>query len=556
MASSKSIRLPRLKIIHVMLITLVLAIVFYALTARPTESIVGVISLVLLTLIAPILWSLRPNPLKAVLANLPEDPDEQIAALEQGLQAANPADVRTNVAARYRLMGLYKVRKRYEEAVNQGRTIVRMGGSEDSFENAVRLELAACLDSLGRSDEAEAERLAASDWLDDHPDRFTDWLARGKLLDKQHRYDESARAYERALELNPPGDAANRDRLLIRLVLTWFHAGRPEEMMIWADRVIDAGVSEGRLYLAHRLAGLACSNLGHMEATQYHYRRAYEIASRVGNLRKTSDCLATLGDLHRLRGELDRAQALCLEAESLCPGSARAAIVTHARVMRARGQLAEALARLEQASRVGLRASSSFEARMQASLRKEMAVYKAELGQHDAAWEDLARATTELGKDGDPKLVLPCEAAWAWLLALRGDRETSVRRSETVLSALDAEPPDASTERDSLELVGRALIVAGEFERARRCWEQFLATAHPPIAGPLGHYYLGECRRSLGDPARALEEYRRATAPRISTHPSRLAEERIRELSESAGTSARRSSSRSASRTVAGPSIE
>jgi tetratricopeptide (TPR) repeat protein len=534
MASSNSIRLPRLKIIHVMLITLVLAIVFYALTSRPTESILGVVSLVLLTLIAPILWSLRPNPLKAVLANLPEDPDEQIAALEQGLQAANPADVRTNTAARYRLIGLYKFRKRYEEAVNQGRTIVRMSGLADSFERAVRLELAVCLDSLGRSDEAEAERLAASDWLDDDPDSFLGWFARGKLLDNQHRYAEAAEAYERALGLNPPGNTASRNRLLIRLVLAWFRAGHPEETIEWADRATELGVSEGRLYPIHRLAGVACSTLGRVEESQHQFRRAYEIASRVGDLKKTSDCLANLGDLHRLRGALDRAEALCLEAESLCPGLARAAFVTHALVLHARGQLSEALARLKQASRVGVLASSSFEARMQAALWKVMAIYKAELGQHDAAWEDLALATAELGED--PKHALPCEAAWAWLLALRGDRETSLQRSEMLLSELDEEPLDPSSERDCLELVGRALIVLGEFERARRCWERFLASAHPPIAGPLGRYYLGECRRGLGDPAAALEEYRRATALGISTHPSRLAEERIRELSKATAT--------------------
>ena len=39
MASSDSIGLPRLKIVHVMIITLVLAIVFYALTSQPTDSV-------------------------------------------------------------------------------------------------------------------------------------------------------------------------------------------------------------------------------------------------------------------------------------------------------------------------------------------------------------------------------------------------------------------------------------------------------------------------------------------------------------------------------------
>jgi tetratricopeptide (TPR) repeat protein len=191
---------------------------------------------------------------------------------------------------------------------------------------------------------------------------------------------------------------------------------------------------------------------------------------------------------------------------------------------------------MEQASRVGVRASSFFEGRMQAVLRKEMAGYKAELGRLDAAWEDLAQATSELGTD--PKLVLPCEATWGWLLALRGEREASARRSEMVLHGLDEQPLDASTHLDCLDLVGRALMASGEFERARRCWERFLAITHPPIAEPLGRYYLGECRRNLGDLDGAREEFHRATAPGIDSHPARLAEERTRELSKATGSGA------------------
>src|SRR5262249_11508332 len=169
MVSSDSIQLPRLKIVHVMIITLVLAIVFYALTSKPPDNVVGVIVLVFLTIVASILWSLRPNPLKAVLTSLPAEPDETIAALEQGLRAATPDEVRTNAAARYRLMELYKVRKRYEEAIDQGRSILRMSGLEQEFESEVRLELAVCLDFLGREEQAKAERMAAEDCLDDRP---------------------------------------------------------------------------------------------------------------------------------------------------------------------------------------------------------------------------------------------------------------------------------------------------------------------------------------------------------------------------------------------------
>ncbi len=80
----------------------------------------------------------RKNPLKAVLESLPDEPDRAIAALEDGLAHCNPYDVGTNSMARYRLMELYKVGKRYEEAVEEGRSILAMKGVKHELENEVR----------------------------------------------------------------------------------------------------------------------------------------------------------------------------------------------------------------------------------------------------------------------------------------------------------------------------------------------------------------------------------------------------------------------------------
>ena len=52
--------------------------------------------------------------------------------------------------------------------------------------------------------------------------------------------------------------------------------------------------------------------------------------------------------VYRLRGELQKAEDVSLEAESLCPASARTAIIVHAIVLRTRGRFDEALARMEQ----------------------------------------------------------------------------------------------------------------------------------------------------------------------------------------------------------------
>jgi tetratricopeptide (TPR) repeat protein len=528
MESSDRIELPRLKIVHWMLIAGVLAIVFFALTARPGDSVAGVIILVFLTLIAPILWSFRSSPLKAVLANLPDDPDEQVAALEEGLARFHLHDVNTTSVARYRLMELYKVRKRYEEAIAQGRLILKSSGLKPEFETEVGLEIAVCLDFLGRDQEAEAERMAAEDSLDEDPEDALGWYVRGKTLGSQHRYIEAAAAYEQALECDSPVNPAWRDDLLIRLMLATFNAGRPEETMTWAGRALELGGSESRQYQAHRMAGAACSNLGRREEAEHHRRRACEMAEEGGDPEKISDCLASLADLHRLRGDLDRAESLCLEAESRRPDSARAAASTYAMVLRDRGRLDEALARMEHASRVGVLSLASSERRVQAVLKAWMATCRAELGRLAEAWDDLREAVTNLAHD--PKLGLVCEAARIRLLAHQGQREETIRLAEALLTDLGDRTLDPSTQLECLDLVGRALVALGEYERGRACWERFLAIVHPPIAGPTGHYFLGECRWHLGDEPGALDAFRRATAPGIDSHPARLAAQRSREI--------------------------
>ena len=118
MADSTRIPLPRLKIVHIMLIAGVFAIVFGVLSTRREESFFGLTLLIAIGCVWLVVRTLRVNPLKAVLAQLPENTDDKIAALEGGLARCNPYDVSTNSLARYRLMELYKVRKRYQDAVN------------------------------------------------------------------------------------------------------------------------------------------------------------------------------------------------------------------------------------------------------------------------------------------------------------------------------------------------------------------------------------------------------------------------------------------------------
>ena len=136
-------QLARLKSIHIMLIVGLIAIVFGVLNSKSTDSVIALAGLVVIAYLWLFWTMLRPNPLKAVLANLPKDRDESIAALEEGLACCNPYDVGTNLMARFRLMQLYKVQKQYQEAIVQGRLILKMSGIRPDLENEVRAEIAA-----------------------------------------------------------------------------------------------------------------------------------------------------------------------------------------------------------------------------------------------------------------------------------------------------------------------------------------------------------------------------------------------------------------------------
>jgi hypothetical protein len=126
MEHSERSRRPRLKMIHVMVIVGGLAIVFGVLRAQPWESFVGLMGLCAVFALGFVVMILRPNPLKTVLANLPDDPAERISALEHGLARSNPFDAGTKLRARYALLRLYTVQSRYLDAIEQGRSILAM----------------------------------------------------------------------------------------------------------------------------------------------------------------------------------------------------------------------------------------------------------------------------------------------------------------------------------------------------------------------------------------------------------------------------------------------
>jgi len=532
---TRPIKRLRFKIIHFMIVSAFLALIFAILRTKFRQWAglgPGIFAIYILCIASWVIYgALKNNALQALLAHPPENEDEFIDRLEKELATNAPQSLTTTAIARFRLMQLYKVRKQYAMAIEHGRTIIKFRGLTHASESKVHLELAICLDFLGQGADAEAHRRAADDCLDNRPEDALGWMVQGELYDKQKRFAEAAGAYERALDSYPSEDKAVHDQLLVRLTLSTFNAGRPDESIKWAQRAIAGPVRPELLYTAHRMAGVAASNLARLDESHYHRQRTYELALDGGDSKKISDCLASLADIRRLRGDLDQAWSLCQQAETLSPESSRQAVLVQAMILRARGRSGEAAQRMEQALSGGALASVYHERRSQAFLKIWLAVFKAEADRLDEAWPDLRHAIAELGDD--PILGLICEAASVRLLAHQGERDEVLRRAEELLSRIDALLPDLNTRRDVLDLLARALFQVGDYERSERCWERFLAATPHPIGEPPAYYYIGECRWHRNDPAGALDAFRRATAPGIDAHFAHLAERRARELSSS-----------------------
>ncbi len=93
------IQRPRVKIIHIMIVTVVLAIVFGALRSRPAESAVGVTCLFTLIFVWLLVPILRPDAVKGLLDDPPEDPDDLMRSLEECLATSSPRPVMLTVRA-------------------------------------------------------------------------------------------------------------------------------------------------------------------------------------------------------------------------------------------------------------------------------------------------------------------------------------------------------------------------------------------------------------------------------------------------------------------------
>jgi tetratricopeptide (TPR) repeat protein len=517
--------MPRFHIVQFMSIIVIVAIIaaiLVQLVGRPADAGALIAVLLGLMLISPLVFPLVPGSLEAVLRRPPADLDRHIAAIERALTYRSIFRFGPLSQARFKLMQLYKQRGRFEDAINQGKDLLARYRSRSSFESQIHLEIANCLDSLGRDGESKAEQRRAGERLDIPPRDALGWLVQGRLFAAKDRHDLAIDAYERALKSFSIEGQQIRPEARFLLVIACLHAGRFEDTIKWAELSSKEARTTSRVIMLARLAGTAASRLGRAGDAEEYFRRAYKLALEANDKKRTAVSLAALAELERTRGNLAEALSMCLEAESISPDGARDAFLVHAHICRNQGRADEAIERVTQAGRAGVLPSASAERRMLGIVKLQLAHYRGEAGQIEQAWDDVRQASAELKYD--PRLSAACEVASIRLTAIQGERAETVGRAEAMLRALEGLPLGAPERSNHLATIGRSLLDVREYERAIDCFERVVAETSHRINQPIGYYYLGECKRQLGELAGALDDFKRATGFGIDSHHARLAE--------------------------------
>jgi tetratricopeptide (TPR) repeat protein len=441
------------------------------------------------------------------------------------------------LVARGALVGIYLPKGQHAEAAAHCRAQLESLASArrmadfPALEADIRRRLIDCLEALGQTDEAEDERRRAEADVDRAPDDTLRHLTQGTLLERDHRYAEACTAFEQALALTPESNRPVRIECMIHLVLACYNAGRPLDCLHWAEEAIALG-AEGRLLRsAHRMAGVACGNLSRLEESEDHFRKAYDVAAADNDTPEMGQILGSLADIHRKRGNLTEAHEAALKAAAVDPQAVRMALAVQSQIMREWGRYDEALEMLRRYDKTTKFVIPAFERRTKAVIALDMSRIEAECGRADDAWVHIQEAVTELGNDA--KLGLKCDAAAAWVFAVRGlavDSQRVGAQSEARLKDFEGDP---STGRGVLFDLGMAACTRGDFEKGEECWSRYLDLGPDPVYRPTALYFRGECRRQQGDSSGASADFREAVALKIDTHFARLARLRLGEMSHS-----------------------
>ena len=429
--------------------------------------------------------------------------------------------------ARHRLMSLAHMEGRHEQAAEQGFAILRHRHLPAAMAAEVRGRLADALEALGRGDEAREQRRQAESSLQEAVGDRGWHITRGRQLAASRDFAGACRAYEEGLKVAPPGPNEDRALLTLHLANALFMAGRLEDSARRAEEATGLVKDPERLFLAHRQAGAAYSDLGRLDEAEAHKGRAAELAEQLGEPLRRADALADLAEIQRKRGRLPQALA-ALERVTAAAGQTRHSELIRFEVLTSWGRYDEALAALDRARRLDPNPTPRSEQLLQGAFDFGRARALLEQGRLDEVPAALAAARA--GVRGDAKLTLWCDAAAARLAAAQGRRDEALHALDAIEPRLAAFAQDQNTRAGVLGSLGRAALALGLYDRALGYWRQYLDLPPKPVDLPTAHYHLGECHRGLGDGAAARAAYRVAVDTGIDSPYARLAQSRLRTL--------------------------
>ncbi|HKQ18750.1 MAG TPA: tetratricopeptide repeat protein [Candidatus Eisenbacteria bacterium] len=268
--------------------------------------------------------------------------------------------------------------------------------------------------------------------------------------------------------------------------------------------------------------GEAYASLGQRDAAEAQYRAVLE--ARPADVRAS----LRMADLQRARGDLSAAQATLRAALARAPDSGADLWQALGDASHDAGDAAGALEAYRQAAAVDPRDAAAYVAQIAIALEGgdtaaaegSLASMFATAGPGEA---DVVRAADLFIRDGaadagvtaferialDPVHADAAAIALARLHAAQGGAAYRAGETSTAAAfyrdALAADPRNRAALRD----YGWTLWREADWEGVRRAWERY-AAAHPSLAEP--HELLGRLALQRGEPARAVEEARRAIA--------------------------------------------
>jgi tetratricopeptide (TPR) repeat protein len=463
------------------------------------------------------------------------DPELLRRYLELVVATPSLGGPKRKLLAREWLAGIYLQKGQHAEVVAQWqanlKSLSELRQHTEAYrtlEANYRVRFADSLEAIGWADAAAEERRRAKEWIDLAEPGALRHRTRALLLNEQNQFEEAYAEHQKALDLTPASHTDARMRCMVHLLLTAHNAGRPADCLRWAEQAIALGAKGTQLRVAHRMAGLACGELGRLQESERHIRHAYDAATADGNRPAMANTLASLAGCLFKQGQLARASEVCVEAAAVDPKGVSLSRAIQREVLCAWGRYDDALATFDDDRKSVTYFIPQLERRIRAVRALDGARMEAACGRVDDAWRHIHEALAELRDDA--RLGLKCEAALSRVLAVRGDAGESQRLAASLEPRLAAFERDPGTCRGVLYDLGMAACARGDHAAGIDCWTRYLALRSHPVYQPTAYYHRGECQRHLGRLDDARADYEAAVAMNIDSHFARLARRRLGEL--------------------------